>query len=85
MAREGSSDRLMRLRKAQEERLKDEARTREALDMFHFAIVGRDIREGQPAIIISFTPKADAQPRSREGRIARAFAGRCGCTSTSTR
>jgi len=75
-AREGTSDRLLRLRKAQEERLKDEARAREALDMFHFFIGGRDIREGQPAIIISFTPKADTQPRSREGRIARAFAGR---------
>jgi hypothetical protein len=75
MAREGTSDRLLRLRKAQEERLKDEARAREALDMFHFAITGRDTREGQPAIVISFTPKAHAQPRSREGRIARAFAG----------
>jgi hypothetical protein len=76
MAREGNSDRLLRLRKAQEERLKDEARAREALEMFDFAIAGRDIREGEPAIIITFTPKADIHPRSREGRIASAFAGR---------
>ena len=76
MANEGSSDRLLRLQKAQGERLKDEARAREALDMFHFAIAGRETREGQPAIIITFTPKANSEPRSREGRIARAFAGR---------
>jgi hypothetical protein len=76
MAREGVSDRLLRLRKAQDEQLKDEARAREALDMFHFAIAGREIRDGQPAIIITFTPKANAEPRSREGRIASAFAGR---------
>jgi hypothetical protein len=76
MANEGSSDRLLRLRKAQDERLKDEARAREALDMFNFAIAGREIREGQPAIIITFTPKAHTEPRSREGRIASAFAGR---------
>jgi hypothetical protein len=68
MAREGTSDRLLRLRKAQDERLKDEARAREALDMFHFAIAGRDTREGQPAIIITFTPKSNVEPRSREGR-----------------
>jgi hypothetical protein len=76
MAREGNSDRLLRLRKAQEERLKDEARAREALDMFDFAIADRDTREGQPAIIITFTPKTHTEPRSREGRIASAFAGR---------
>ena len=67
---------LLRLRKAQEERLKDEARAREALDMFDFAIAGRDTWEGQPAIIVTFTPKAHTEPRSREGRIASAFAGR---------
>ena len=44
--------------------------------MFDFAIAGRDTREGQPAIIITFTPKAHTEPRSREGRIASAFAGR---------
>jgi hypothetical protein len=75
VAREGSSDRVLRLRKAEEERLKDEARAREALDMFTFRLERRDTWEGQPAIIISFTPKANATPRSREGRIARAFAG----------
>jgi hypothetical protein len=76
MAREGNSERLMRLRAAEAERAKDEARTREALDMFNFAIEGRELWEGQSAITISFVPKPDAQPRSREGRIARAFAGR---------
>ena len=49
---------------------------REALDMFDFQIAGRDTLEGQPAIVVTFTPRPDASPRSREGRVARAFTGR---------
>lgn len=76
MAREGESARKLRLRRAQEARERDEARAREALDVFDFAIAGRDTWEGHPAIIISFAPRPGAQPRTREGRIARGFAGR---------
>lgn len=75
-AREGESARRLRLQRAREGRERDEARAREALEMFDFAIAGRDTWEGQPAIVISFTPRPDAQPRTREGRIARAFEGR---------
>lgn len=76
MAREGESARKLRLRRAQEGRERDEARAREALDVFDFAITGRETWEGHPAIVISFTPRYGAQPRTREGRIARAFSGR---------
>jgi hypothetical protein len=76
MAREGESARKLRLRRAQEGRERDEARAREALDVFDFAIVGRETWDGNPAIVISFAPRPGAQPRTREGRIARAFTGR---------
>ena len=76
LAREGTSDRLERERKAQQAREKDQDLAREALSLFDFAMVGRDTWEGLPAIVVSFTPRADARPRSREGRVARAFAGR---------
>jgi hypothetical protein len=76
VAREGDSARQLRLRRFKEARERDEARAREALDMFDFDIVGRDTWEGYPAIIISFKPRPGAQPRTREGRIARAFTGR---------
>jgi hypothetical protein len=75
-AREGESARRLRLRRAQEGRERDEARAREALDVFDFSLEGRDTWEGNPAIVISFTPRPGAQPRTREGRIAQAFAGR---------
>jgi hypothetical protein len=76
VAREGTSDRLVRLRQAEEAREKDQARAEEALEMFDFAITGRDVWEGAPAIVISFTPRPGARPRSREGRVSHAFAGR---------
>lgn len=76
MAREGQSEREARLRKAEEALAKDRALAREALDMFTFTIVGRETWEGNPAIVIRFEARPDARPRSREGRVARAFAGR---------
>jgi hypothetical protein len=32
--------------------------------------------EGRPAILVTFTPKPDAKPTTREGRLARAFTGK---------
>jgi hypothetical protein len=76
LAREGTSARAERLRRAAEAKAKDEAMAREALEMFDFKIVGRDTWHGEPAILVSFTPRPDASPRSREGRVARAFEGK---------
>jgi hypothetical protein len=76
LAREGTSARAERLQRVAEAKAKDEAMSREALEMFDFRITGRDTWQGQPAIVVSFTPRANSSPRSREGRIARAFAGR---------
>jgi hypothetical protein len=76
LAREGSSGRAERLRKAEEARQKDEAMAREAIDLFEFHVVGRDTWNGEPAIVVSFVPRPDVPPRTREGRIAHAFAGR---------
>ena len=76
LAREGTSARALRLRKAADAKAKDEAFAREAVDMFDFQIVGRDTWQGQPAIVVTFTPRTNVSPRSREGRVARAFSGR---------
>jgi hypothetical protein len=76
LAREGTSRRAIRQRRAAEAKAKDEALAREALDMFDFQIAGRGTWENQPAIIIAFSPREGATPRSREGRVARVFAGR---------
>ncbi|HQZ40781.1 MAG TPA: hypothetical protein PLH72_17250 [Vicinamibacterales bacterium] len=76
VAREGTTERLARLRDAEQARRKDEARTREALDVFTFAVEGRATWDGEPAIVIRFAPRPDVSPRSREGRVAHAFTGR---------
>jgi len=75
LAREGTSERVERLRTIAETRKKDEAMANEALDLFDFHVVGRGTWDNQPAIIVTFTPRPGATPRSREGRIAKAFSG----------
>jgi hypothetical protein len=74
--REGQSERDARLHREAETRAREQALTREALDLFHFNIDGRDTFEGQPAIVISFAPRHAARPRTREGTVAHAFVGR---------
>jgi hypothetical protein len=76
LAREGTSARSVRVRKATDAKAKDEALAREALEMFDFRIAGRDTWQGQPAIVVTFMPRPEVSPRSREGRVARAFTGR---------
>jgi hypothetical protein len=85
MAREGESARKLRLRRAQEGRERDEARAREALDVFDFTIVGRETWDGNPAIVISFAPRPGPSPgRAKDGSRgpSQAVPGR---TSTNTR
>lgn len=76
LAREGRSAREARLKTEAELRAREQKQIKEALDLFNFTLVGRSTWEGQPAIVVAFTPKAGAKVRSREGRIAQGFAGR---------
>jgi hypothetical protein len=73
---EGQDEREERLKKEAEMRERDQKQSREALELFDFRIEHRDTFEGQPAIIVSFTPKPSGRPRTREGRVAYGFAGR---------
>ena len=43
--------------------------------MLDVAIDHRDLLDGRDAIVVTFKPKRDAKPRTREGRLARGFAG----------
>jgi len=43
--------------------------------MLDVKIDHRDTFDGRDAIVVTFKPKRDAQPRTREGRLARGFAG----------
>lgn len=46
------------------------------VDTLQFRVEGRTVYEGVPAIVVSFTPRPDARPDTREGRTAQKFAGR---------
>jgi hypothetical protein len=75
LRREGKSERDARLRQEEIDRQRDRTRAEEAIDLFDFSLVGRDRLNGEPVIVVAFNPRNDARPRSREGRIARSFAG----------
>ena len=47
----------------------------DVLNTLQFELVRRDMRNGRPAIVVSFVPRPDARPMTRQGRIARVFKG----------
>lgn len=47
----------------------------DTLNVLDFHIDRREIVEGRPAIVVAFTPKPNARPRTREGRLAVDFKG----------
>jgi hypothetical protein len=75
LAREGQDEREGRLKREAAAREKDRARAAEAVGLFQFTIERRDTLEGQPVILVRFTPRPNAQPVSREGRVAASFVG----------
>ena len=50
-------------------------RIADVVSTLRFTIEGRAIHEGVPAIVVSFTPKPEAMPETRQGRIAQKFGG----------
>lgn len=47
----------------------------DVINTLQFKIEGRAVRDGVSTIVLSFTPKPDAEPTTRQGRIAQKFAG----------
>ncbi len=74
-AAEGQSEREARLQRQEISAERDRARANEAIALFDFALERRDTLEGEPVIVVSFKPKPNVTPRSREGRIAASFVG----------
>jgi hypothetical protein len=48
----------------------------DAAAVLDFAIEDRVGANGRPTILVTFTPKPDAKPTTRQGRLARAFTGK---------
>ena len=60
---------------AEERRRRAQERVEDVIGTLAFTLKGRTTYRGTEAIVIAFTPKPDADPRTREGRIAGKFAG----------
>jgi predicted secreted protein len=70
---DGDVDRI----RVQEERRREGRRTSmdDVVAMLTFKIARRETVNGREAIAITFTPKPDGEPETREGRLAKAFTG----------
>jgi hypothetical protein len=47
----------------------------DVIGTLQFDLVRREMRDGQPAIVVSFAARPNARPTTREGRIAQVFKG----------
>jgi hypothetical protein len=47
----------------------------DVIDTMQFQMKGRTTHEGVPAIVVTFTPKPNARPSTRQGRTAQKFTG----------
>jgi hypothetical protein len=63
-------------RRRTRERTQAPSAIQDTMAVLDFAIDRRDAVGGRPAIVVKFTPKPNAKPKTREGRMASAFAGR---------
>lgn len=70
---DGEVDRI----KVREERRREGRRTamEDVVAMLTFKMARREVVNGRDAIVISFAPRPDGDPETREGRIAKSFSG----------
>ena len=71
----GEVDRIGERRNRTRDRAQSPSAIDDTLSVLDFSTDRRETVGGRPSIVIKFTPKANARPRTREGRLARSFAG----------
>ena len=62
-------------KKRAEERRDLERAIDEAMNLYEFKLLRREAVAGYDTILVSFTPRKDAKPRTREGKVLQHFAG----------
>ena len=75
LASEDADEQRRREENAERARERGERRIADVFGTLRFNVEGRTTYEGVPAIVVSFTPRADARPETRQGRLAQRFAG----------
>ena len=63
-------------KKRDEERRDSDRAVDDALRVYDIRMLGREVVSGYETIVLSFTPRKDARPQTREGKILRHFAGK---------
>jgi hypothetical protein len=63
-------------RERETERRKDAARLDDAFAVYDIRMLGREVIDGHETVGFSLTPRRDAKPRTREGRILKHFAAK---------
>lgn len=73
----GRTDEERRRREEDQARARRRGQTmiEDVVDTLQFKVEGRAVHSGVQALVITFAPRANARPRTREGRIAQKFAG----------
>ncbi len=74
--RETPEQRARRLERTEAERRDRMAMLKDALAVFETALVGRETLEGEPAIVVTLTPRPDARVSTRQGNWMKQFTGR---------
>ncbi|MEO5822837.1 MAG: hypothetical protein ABIT71_20210, partial [Vicinamibacteraceae bacterium] len=73
---EAPAVRNARLAKEAQERRERDAIANDAFAIFEATAIGRDVVDGQPALILWVAPRKNASPRTREGGYMKKFAGK---------
>ena len=76
LQREPDKVRAEEKKKRDEERRDTDRAVDDALRVYEIKMLGREIVNGYETIAFSFTPRKDAKPQTREGKIMRHFAGK---------
>ena len=71
----GEVDRIGVRRNRTRDRQQSPSAIDDTLAVLDFSTNRREMVGGRPAIVVKFTPKPNARPRTREGRLARTFSG----------
>lgn len=76
LEKEGLDEKTRRLQKEEEEKQKEDLIIDELFSMYDFSMVGREVLEGYPAIILEFSPRPGFKPSGREAKIMYKLQGR---------
>ncbi len=76
LEREPEKVRAAEQKKRDEERRDTERAVDDALAVYDFRMVGRETIAGHETVVLTFTPRKNARPKTREGKVMQHFAGK---------